>query len=137
MKRLNKFIIVGLVMPALFGCAPQTAPLTSIPARKVETQKLAAGAAQMIKAGMSGAEVIAALGSPNILTNDKAGLETWVYDKISNEYEFVTAQDGGWFFSPRSQSSGVEVRSQRTLIVVVNFDVEKKVKNVQYRQTSY
>ncbi len=128
-----------MVSMAVFlgGCFPQSAPLTAIPARKIETQRLAAGAAQMIKTGMSGSDVIAALGSPNILTYNKDGLETWVYDKISNEYEFVTAQDGGWFFSPRSQSSGVEVRSQRTLIVVINFDTDKKVKTLQYRQTSY
>ena len=133
----ERLIIFVLAIFVIAGCAPQTAPLTSIPARKIETQKLAVGAAQMIKAGMSGADVITALGSPNILTANKEGLETWVYDKISNEYEFVTAQDGGWFFSPRAQQSGVEVRSQRTMIVVVNFDADKKVKNVQYRQTSY
>jgi outer membrane protein assembly factor BamE (lipoprotein component of BamABCDE complex) len=134
---MKKILLVVSIAALLGGCAPQSAPLTSIPSRKIETQRLAAGAAQMIKPGMSGADVIAALGSPNVLTNNKEGLETWVYDKISNEYEFVTAQDGGWFFSPRSQVSGVEVRSQRTLIVVVNFDSDKKVKNVQYRQTTY
>jgi outer membrane protein assembly factor BamE (lipoprotein component of BamABCDE complex) len=133
------FPLVGLSVgiAILSGCAPATAPLATIPERQAETRRLAAGAAQMVKVGMSGADVIAALGSPNVLTNNKEGLETWVYDKISNEYEFVTAQDGGWFFSPRSQQSGVQVQSQRTLLVVVNFNADRRVKNVQYRQTSY
>jgi outer membrane protein assembly factor BamE (lipoprotein component of BamABCDE complex) len=137
MQKIINLIVTGGVLVAMEACTPQTAPLTTIPSRKIETQKLAVGAAQILTAGMSGADVIAALGSPNVLTNDKDGLETWVYDKISNEYEFVTAQDGGWLFNPKSQQSGVEVRSQRTLIVVVHFDKDKKVKNVQYRQTSY
>ncbi len=133
----SKLLVILPAILTVAGCTPQTAPLATIPARQVEAQRLAGGAAQMIKAGMSGEDVIAALGSPNVLTNNKEGLETWVYDKISNEYEFVNAQDGGWFFTPRSQSSGVQVRSQRTLIVVVKFDADKRVKDVQYRQTTY
>ena len=134
---IYKFLGTCISLTVLTSCAPYSVPPASIPARQGETRKLAVGAAQMVKVGMSGADVIAALGSPNVLTNNKEGLETWVYDKISNEYEFVTAQDGGWFFSPRSQASGVQVRSQRTLIVVVNFDADKRVKDVQYRQTTY
>jgi len=86
---------------------------------------------------MSGADVIQALSSPNIVTTDKDGLETWVYDKISTEYEYVTAQDNGWLLSPRDQSSGVSTSSQRTLIVVIKFDQDRKIKNLQYRQTTY
>ena len=134
---IYKFLGICISLTVLTSCAPYSVPLASIPARQIETRKLAVGAAQMVKVGMSGAEVVAALGSPNILTGNKEGLETWVYDKISSEFEFVSAEDGGWLFSPRSQASGVQVRSQRTLIVVVNFDAYKRVKDIQYRQTTY
>lgn len=41
-----------------------------------------------IKTGMPGAEVIAMLGSPNIVTRDRNKSEVWVYDKISTNYAF-------------------------------------------------
>lgn len=137
MKYLFIKASASIITLSLFGCAPQTVPLNNIPARKIETQKLAVGSAQILKRGMSGADVISSLGSPNVITTDKDGFETWVYDKISNEYEYITAQDGGWLLGPKSQQSGVEVKSQRTLIVVIKFDETKKISNVQYRQTSY
>ncbi|MEI6127326.1 MAG: hypothetical protein WCQ99_12320, partial [Pseudomonadota bacterium] len=38
-----------------------------------------------IRAGMSQATVAEALGSPNIVTRDEDGQETWIYDKIATE----------------------------------------------------
>lgn len=38
---------------------------------------------QNISRGMSSTEVIKALGSPNIITKDKTGRTSWVYDKVS------------------------------------------------------
>ncbi len=127
-----------LVVLTLAGCVErQVAPIATIPARQIETQKITLGASQMLKVGMAGSDVIDALSSPNIVTTDKDGLETWVYDKISNEYEYVSARDDGWFFSPRNQNSGVSTSTQKTLIVVIKFDGNKKIKSLQYRQTSY
>ena len=37
-----------------------------------------------IKIGTPQAEVAAVLGSPNIVTQDAEGLETWIYDKVSS-----------------------------------------------------
>lgn len=44
-----------------------------------------------IKIGISQAEVIGTLGSPNMVTNDREGNEVWTYDKISS----TTTVDGG------------------------------------------
>jgi len=50
----------------------------------LQGDKLTVGTVQKeIKKGMSGAEVAAALGSPNIVTTDEQGREVWIYDKIS------------------------------------------------------
>ena len=38
---------------------------------------------QNVSKGMSSTEVIKALGSPNIITKDKTGKTSWVYDKVS------------------------------------------------------
>lgn len=109
----------------LTSCAQ--APLATIPARQKETQKITLGSVQSkIHAGVASADVIAALSSPNIVTSNQDGTETWVYDKIFSESEYAEGHD-----------SGVSVNSTRTLIVMIKFDKSSKVENVQYRQTSY
>lgn len=103
------------------------APLATIPARQVEAEKITLGNVQSkIKAGVTGDTVIEALGSPNLVTSNNDGSETWVYDKISSDSEYSK----GW-------STGVKATSSRTMIVVIKFDKQKKVKDVQYRQTTY
>lgn len=135
---LKKYVIF-LVLSSLvtIGCAPKTGPLVSIPARTADTEKLALGGAQLLKVGASGERVIELLGSPNVVTNNEEGLETWVYDKVSKEIEIVRTDDGGWFFSPSRQQSTVQIEGERTLIVVIKFDNNGNVTNVRYRQTSY
>src|SRR3990170_7897662 len=41
-----------------------------------------------IRRGMSQADVAEALGSPNIVTKDSVGDETWIYDKIATEASY-------------------------------------------------
>jgi hypothetical protein len=80
----------------------------------------------IVKKGASSADVIGALSSPNIVTSNNDGTETWVYDKIMTEAEYV-----------QGSNSGVAVKSTRTMIVVIKFDKASRVETVQYRQTSY
>jgi hypothetical protein len=47
-----------------------------------------------IRVGMSQADVALALGSPNIVTSDGSGKETWIYDKIASEASY-SASSGG------------------------------------------
>lgn len=118
--------VFGVLASLLIGCAPQ-APLATIPARQIETQKITLGNVQMIvKKGATNADVIGALGSPNIVTSNKDGTETWVYDKITAEVEYV-----------QGKNSGVAIASTKTMMVVVKYDKFSKVEDVQYRQTSY
>ena len=119
-------ISLGLAFCAILIACAQT-PLAVIPARQIETQKITLGSVQsQVKKGASSADVINALSSPNIVTSNSDGSETWVYDKLSTEVEAA----GG-------SNSGVLVKSTRTMMVVVKFDKNHIVENVQYRQTSY
>ena len=134
-----RFLIL-ISFTLLAGCSTNSGPLVSIPSRSMETQRLAVGAAQMLKVGSTSERVIELLGSPNVVTNNEDGLETWVYDKVSKEVETVKTVktvDGGWLFTPKQQQSVVSVVGERTMIVVIKFDKGHRVSNVRYRQTSY
>jgi outer membrane protein assembly factor BamE (lipoprotein component of BamABCDE complex) len=102
-----------------------------------------------IRTGMSGADVAAVLGSPNIVTTDDARREVWVYDKIASE---VVQSSSALTFSPFilgtgsvlgaasggfSQSSGATSRSDRTLTVVIKFDEQKRVRDFAYHSTQF
>jgi outer membrane protein assembly factor BamE (lipoprotein component of BamABCDE complex) len=121
---IKKLLI--LLMPIMFlqiGCAP----VATIPQRQADVEKITLGFVQSkIKVGVSGEDVVAVLGSPNIVTTADSGNETWIYDKVSTDEEYVS---GIW--------SGVKSKSTRTMMVVIRFDANKKVSSVQYRQTSY
>ena len=120
------YLLLTLLSIFVSGCAYQ-APLATIPARQVETQKITLGSVQrFVKKGAANDDVINALGSPNIVTTNQDGTETWVYDKIVAEAEMASGQN-----------TAVTTRSTRTMIVTIKFDKNQKVDTVAYRQTSY
>lgn len=142
-SKLNKiqFYLLSLLIVLLQACS------TSSPLNygKQESQlnsnskvsKVLISNAQRISQGMTGTEVIECLGSPNIITSDTEGIDTWIYDKILREFETITVEDGSWLFSPRLTTITSGSSSEKTLIVVIRFSVDKKVKQVSYRQSSY
>lgn len=113
-------------------------------------QKLTLGVAQKeIKVGMSQADVAKALGSPNMVTKDKDGIETWIYDKVSTDYAYSTSSGGvsglilglggglaGGASVGTNQSSGATSRTQRTLTIIIKF-ADSSVKEFTYNSTSF
>jgi outer membrane protein assembly factor BamE (lipoprotein component of BamABCDE complex) len=124
--KLIPFIVFAFI--GITGCTNNAPiPLATIPARQVETQKITLGSVQrFVKKGASSADVVEALSSPNIVTTNNDGTETWVYEKTFNERE-----------SAFNSNASVTVSSSRNMIVVIKFDKKNIVENVQYRQTSY
>ncbi len=101
----------------------------------LEGDRVTVGTVQReIRIGMSSAEVIEALGSPNVVTTDEQRREVWVYDKIATE---VTASGGYWTLGLVGQSAGAASKSQRTLTIVIKFDEEKKVRDFAYHASSF
>jgi hypothetical protein len=107
-----------------------------------------------IRSGMSGAEIIAVLGSPNIVTTDENRREQWVYDKISTESVYSASAGGvnalflvgglaggtllGGGLAPQfSQAAGARTTTERTLTIVIKFDDNKRVSDFAYRATSF
>lgn len=113
-------------------------------------QKLTLGVAQKeIKVGMSQADVAKALGSPNMVTKDKDGIETWIYDKVSTDYAYSTSSGGvsalmfgigggmlGGGGPSTNHSSGATSRTQRTLTIIIKFS-DAIVKEFTYNSTSF
>jgi outer membrane protein assembly factor BamE (lipoprotein component of BamABCDE complex) len=119
MKKISLLII--LVCIFLQGCVVPP-PQAETPSRGYTLGALQ----EKIKKGSSSAEVIDAIGSPNIVTSNKDNTETWVYDKVSTTSEAVSG------YNAISTS-----KTSRTLLITIKFDKNKLVENVNFRQTSY
>ena len=137
-----------VLLTILSGC--QTATDHRAAVRDPSEQKLTLGTAQReIRNGMSQAEVAKALGSPNMVTRDRSGIETWIYDKISTEYFYSTSSGGvaglimgstgnvsGTAVGSTTQSSGANTRTQRTLTIIIKFK-DGQVDEFTYNATSF
>lgn len=91
-----------------------------------------------IHKGTSQEQVLSTLGSPNIVTNDDHGNETWVYDKISTEGARASSGGGGSLilFGASSKANAYEA-TQKTLTVMIKFDGRKHVQSVNYHQSKF
>jgi hypothetical protein len=91
-----------------------------------------------IRVGMSQADVASALGSPNIVTKDGEGKETWVYDKIATEASYSASGGSlggavgaggvagdalilGGVGGSYGKGAGAMATTQKTLTVVIKF----------------
>ena len=91
-----------------------------------------------IRVGMSSAQVVEILGSPNIVTTDENRLENWVYDKIATDVVYSNESGGAWLIiGSVYPNSGAASTSQRTLTIVIKFDADKKVRDFAYHSSSF
>ena len=120
-----------------------------------DKDRLTVGTVQReIRVGMSSADVIAALGSPNIVTTDDLRRESWVYDKISTERVYSSSNGGvnslvlvggiiggalagGAGGAGFQQQAGAQSTTQRTLTIVIKFDEAQRVRDFAYRSSSF
>jgi outer membrane protein assembly factor BamE (lipoprotein component of BamABCDE complex) len=120
-----------------------------------EADRVTVGKVQReIRVGMTNADVIEALGSPNIVTTDEKRREVWVYDKIATERVYSTTSGGvsalilagfvggdtaggGGILPSFSKSTGASSTTQRTLTIIIKFDEESKVRDFAYRQSTF
>jgi outer membrane protein assembly factor BamE (lipoprotein component of BamABCDE complex) len=107
-----------------------------------------------IRVGMSGAQVVEALGSPNVVSTDEQRREVWVYDKIATDQVYSTSYGGvsalilgGVLVGPGvvgggvgpsgGYSAGAQSKSQRTLTVIIKFDEMGKVRDFAYHSSRF
>jgi outer membrane protein assembly factor BamE (lipoprotein component of BamABCDE complex) len=146
--------IVMLLLTLIFvgGCMT-AAEQESLRASKEREMTL--GLAQKeIRVGMSQADVATALGSPNIVSKDSEGNESWIYDKIATEVSYsresgeISAGGGGgglvgsWLLALSGQaryskSTGGATQTQKTLTIVIKFDENSLVKTLSYHSSKF
>lgn len=91
-----------------------------------------------IEVGMSSAEVVEILGSPNMVTTDDQRRESWVYDKVSTQRMSASSSSYGTLliFGGSSRDS-TSTTTQRTLTIVIKFDEDHKVRDFGYNYTQF
>ena len=133
-KSKNSLFLQLLTVFLLAGCASSSYQRKDV--QDDSGDKVTVGTVQKeIKKGMSGAEVAAALGSPNIVSTDEQGREVWIYDKIATDRVYSKSDAGIGFLT--SGSSGASSTSQRTLTVIIKYDQDKRVREFAYHQTKF
>lgn len=136
-KKLVSSLAFGLL---LAGCTPASEHARQVSAGRDTQDRLTVGTVQReIRQGMSGADVAAALGSPNIVTSDERRRETWVYDRISTEQVYSASQGGvnALFLAGVGARAGAAQTTQRTLTVIIRFDEDRRVRDFTYRSSSF
>ena len=138
MKKLLGFLF--LITFTATGCG-MTAAEHSRSLGSANEREMTVGLVQRdIKKGMSQAAVAEALGSPNIVTKDAGGLETWIYDKIASEASYSSGRTGTGLilslFWHSDKRAGASSSTQKTLTVVIKFE-DEKVKSFTYHSSKF
>jgi len=91
-----------------------------------------------IRVGMTSADVVGTLGSPNMVTTDDERRENWVYDRVSTDTAYSSSSAGvGLLILGAMGSSGARSTSQRTLTIIVKFDSANRVRDFAYRSSAF
>ena len=154
MRVASLFRIVTAAL-VLSGCQSAAEHAANVRSAEAQGDRLTVGKVQKeIRVGMSGAEVIQVLGSPNIVSTDENRREVWVYDKIATERIYSTSSGGvnvlvlggaligsglvgGAPSAGYSSSAGAASTTQRTLTVIIKFDDIGKVRDFAYHTSRF
>ncbi len=137
----------------LSGCT--TASQHSAQLHPTQGERITVGKVQsQIKKGMSQAEVASVLGSPNIVSRNETGNESWIYDKIATESSYSNSTGGyggilgvgapigsvllgGVGAGSVQESAGAAATTERTLTVIIAFDQTGRVQNSSYHSSHF
>jgi outer membrane protein assembly factor BamE (lipoprotein component of BamABCDE complex) len=145
----KRLIVLCMALLPLTGC--MTASQHHDQLGSADEERLTVAAVQReIQLGMSGAAVLATLGSPNIVSTDKDRHEVWVYDRVGTEYVYSNSDTGlisllggaassvaGGVIPRHQQNAGASRRSQRTLTIIIKFDENGQVKDYSYHSSRF
>jgi outer membrane protein assembly factor BamE (lipoprotein component of BamABCDE complex) len=139
----------------LFGCQSAAEHAADVRAAESAGDKVTVGTVQReIRVGMTNADVVGVLGSPNMVTTDSKRRENWVYDKVATQT--VVSQSsggvsalvlgggligdalaGGAGRAGYGSSAGARSTTQRTLTIIIKLDEKSLVRDFAYRSSSF
>jgi outer membrane protein assembly factor BamE (lipoprotein component of BamABCDE complex) len=148
-RLISKILFSASVVLLASGC--QTAGEHRRAVQDDGGDRLTVGVVQKeIRVGMSSADVVAVLGSPNMVSTDDERREVWVYDKIATERVYSGSSGGvnalifgfgggaaGGLGGGGSSSASASSTSQRTLTVIIKFDKQSKVRDFAYHTSRF
>lgn len=146
-------LLLTISCTVLLGCsaAGHRADIDDAASIANERDQITVGSVQrQVQVGMSSADVLNALGSPNIVSTDAERREVWVYDRVTTERIYsesstgllggiggASGDVGAGVGGMARQSAGAHRRSQRTLTVVIRFDQDNLVRDYSYRTSRF
>lgn len=138
-KPLKNSVIFGLLLLSVTACQTVGEHAKQVQDAKAGGDRITIGTVQReIKVGMSSADVIGVLGSPNMVTTDSKRRENWVYDKVSSEKVYSTSSGGASILIiSGADSAGAISTSQKTLTIIIKYDEDSKVRDFAYRYSSF
>lgn len=142
------YYLLVVTITSLTGCMTAAKHHESLPS--TQEREMTVGTVQKeIRIGLTQTAVAEVLGSPNIVSSDGPGQETWIYDKLSTDTAYSTSSGGvkalvlGWGDSVAgagapsyNESSGAATITQRTLTVIIKFK-EGKVNDFSYHSSRF
>ncbi len=131
MKKKILFLVL-LSFFSIVGCS-------SAKPEESNSEKITVATVQRkIDIGMSGSEVLEALGSPNMISTDELRREVWVYDKVSSEVSQSSSGSGlSLIFVGMGNSNLKTSKSQKTMTIIIKFDADKKVRDFAYHTSQF
>jgi len=135
--KVQKYFFILIIVVLLTGCASASQLRRDV--QDDQGNRLTVGVVQReIKIGMSSAEVAEVLGSPNVVSTDEERREVWIYDKIATDRVSSESSGGGSLLLISSgASSSAGTVSQRTLTIIIKFDVNGKVRDFAYHTSRF
>ena len=148
---MHQILPLAIAVCALLGgCTTASQHRADVAGSDDETQLTVAAVQRTVRVGMSGAEVLSSLGSPNIVSTDENRHEVWVYDRVGTEYSYSESGGGlisliggasgsvaGGVLPGYNTRAGANRRSQRTLTIIIHFDGERQVEDFSYHASRF
>ena len=120
-----------------------TACAVPVPTATAESSDFTLGKVQsQLSKGMSSAQVVDLLGSPNLVTSTSDGGEAWTYDKVSQESESssvsgVGGGSSGNFFGLFAGGKSKSESSSKNLTLIIKIDSDGLVTDFKYQSIKY
>lgn len=137
MNKKSLFLVaLAAVSVAFSGCSEKARQREQ---RAHKDREFTMGVVQKeVRVGMTEADVVTALGSPNMVTRDAEGRTTWVYDKIASEAS-ESRSSGGFslILFGFDKSAAASSSTQKTLTVIIKFNEQQQVETFTYHSSKF